>query len=283
MKIKIFFATLLVLSIVLLWDVSSNYIYSNGGGSPSGYAHAPADNNATCAASGCHTGSSVIDVPGIITSNIPAVGYTPGQTYTITATCMQTGIVRWGFEITPQSVTGTYLGQLVVTNIFATKIVGTKYITHKSTGNYGVNMKTWSFNWIAPSLGTGIVSFYGSFNYANNNQSKSGDVIHTSSLIVNENVATSINNSLEQETGFSVFPNPVTTSTQASLYMKNPGTVRLTLLNATGDLVQELCNEKNVSGSYIFNMGNLKNLSSGIYFIRLDTESGSAVKRAMIL
>ena len=171
----------------------------------------------------------------------------------------------------------------MVTNIFATKIVGTKYITHKSTGNYGVNMKTWSFNWIAPSLGTGIVSFYGSFNYANNNQSKSGDVIHTSSLIVNENVATNINNSLEQETGFSVFPNPVTASTQASLYMKNPGTVHLTLLNATGEVVQELCNEKKVSGSYVFNLGNLKNLSSGIYFIRLDTESGSAVKRALIL
>ena len=65
--------------------------------------------------------------------------------------------------------------------------------------------------------------------------------------------------------------------------MKNPGTVHLTLLNATGDVVQELCNEKKVSGSYVFNLGNLKNLSSGIYFIRLDTESGSAVKRALIL
>ena len=283
MKNKIILVTLLVLSVVLICDVSSNYLFSDSSGAPSGYAHAPADNNATCASNNCHTGNAVIDVPGIISSNIPVTGYLAGQTYTMTATCMQAGISRWGFEITPQSLTGTYLGQLVVTNVLTTKITGIKYITHKAAGNYGVGIKTWSFNWIAPAAGTGNVNFYGSFNYANNNQSKTGDLIRTSSLTVNEAVATGVSNLIERETGFSIFPNPVTTSSQASLYMKNPGTVHLTLLNSAGQVVQELCNEKNVNGSFIYNLENIKNLSLGIYFIRFDTELGSVVKRALIL
>lgn len=72
-------------------------------------------------------------------------------------------------------------------------------------------------------------------------------------------------------------------ASQASIYMKSPGTVRLALLNISGQVVQELCDEKNVNGSLIYNMNQITGLNSGVYFVRFETEAGTAVKRAVIL
>lgn len=282
MKSKITIFSLLLIVVLLLWDVSNNFTYSDGSGAPGGVSGSPGDNYNTCSKSGCHTGFVVTAIPGIITSNIPVTGYMPGHTYTITATCTQAGISKWGFEISPQSPNGTLLGIPVITNSITTKITSFKYVTHRTAGNSGANSKTWSFNWIAPIMGTGDVTFYGAFNYANNNGSASGDHIHTSTLIVSEATATSVNNVIEQETSFNVYPNPVTTASQVSLYMKEPGSVHLSFLNTIGQVVREICNEKNVNGSFIYNFNKNDFPSPGIYFVRFDTEKGTVAKRVVV-
>lgn len=106
----------------------------------------------------CHGGSPTT-TPGQITSNIPATGYTPGQTYQITATNPLTGSGSYGFEVSPQNAAGTQLGTLA--SGAGSKLVGgTKYVTH-SNANSTTN--TWTFNWTAPVAGTGAVTFYGAF------------------------------------------------------------------------------------------------------------------------
>lgn len=123
----------------------------------------------------CHGGTAT-SVTGWITSNIPAGGYTPGQTYQITATNQLTGTGKFGFEVSPQNAAGTLLGTLVAgTN---SQLVGSnKYVTHT---NANTTVSAWTFNWTAPAAGTGTVTFYGAFA-----KGKPGPV-RLSTLVVNE-------------------------------------------------------------------------------------------------
>jgi hypothetical protein len=126
------------------------------GGSPGGYTGSPGDGH-NCSISNCH-GGSASSVTGWITSNIPAEGYTPGSTYTITATA--TGSGKKGFEISPQTVSGTLLGTL--TPGPGTELCnGSKAVTQSSS--VSGSSATWTFSWHAPAAGTGSVTFYGAF------------------------------------------------------------------------------------------------------------------------
>ena len=140
------------------------------GGAPSGYTGSPFDGK-NC--TNCH-GGSASTVAGMITSNIPAAGYTPGASYTITVTVSGSG--NKGFEVSPQNAAGTLLGTLTAGS--GNKLVGSgKYVTQSSslTGT-----ATWSFGWTAPAAGTGSVTFYGAF-------TASKPVTKLSTLVVSEN------------------------------------------------------------------------------------------------
>lgn len=106
----------------------------------------------------CHGGTATTTA-GLITSNIPASGYVPGTTYQITATNTLTGTGKYGFEVSPQNVTGTLLGTLIAGS--GNQLVGNnKYVTHLSAST---TTNTWTFSWVAPASGTGPVTFYGAF------------------------------------------------------------------------------------------------------------------------
>ena len=161
-------------------------IYSSPDGAPSGVANDPSSGSANCTS--CHSGTATTPAISVanISTNIPTAGYTPGTTYTITATINYAGRTRFGFEISPQNTAGTYKGNIIITNSSQTKITGTKYITQTSGGNSGTGTKTWTFNWVAPVAGTGTVTFYGSMLAANNNGGTSGDITYILQKSVNE-------------------------------------------------------------------------------------------------
>jgi hypothetical protein len=145
---------------------------SNPTGAPAGNTGSPSD--ATTCAESCHGGSAVTQA-GLITSTIPTAGYTPGTTYTITAT--STGAGDKGFQISPQNISGTLLGSLISGT--GSQIVGIKYITH--TIPKTTTTATWTFQWTAPAAGTGSVTFYGAFAITQSTTKKS-------TLVVNEAV-----------------------------------------------------------------------------------------------
>jgi hypothetical protein len=135
--------------------VFSSFIAFYPTGAPAGYTGSPGDGK-NCTE--CHGGTATT-ISGWITSNIPAEGYLPGQTYQITATNNNTGSGKYGFEISPQSASGTLLGTL--TAGANNQLVGNnKYVTHVSAST---SINTWTFNWTAPAAGTGNVTFYGAF------------------------------------------------------------------------------------------------------------------------
>jgi len=148
-------------------------------GSPGGMTGSPMDNS-DCTT--CHSPSAPATVSTThITSNIPSNGYTPGNTYTITTS-------SWadGFEITCEENTGnTKIGTLFNTNTSTTQLVNNgNAITHTADG---ISSNTWSFNWEAPSIGTGDITFYGAFiEIGYPGGSNTGDYLTLSTLGISE-------------------------------------------------------------------------------------------------
>ena len=156
----------------------SSYALIYPGGSPAGYSGSPGDGK-NCTT--CHGGTATTTA-GLITSNIPVSGYAPGQTYLITATNNLTGSGAYGFEVSPQNAAGTQLGTLVAGT--GSKLVsGSKYVTQSIANS---TTKSWTFSWIAPTAGTGQVTFYG----AMARDLQSGTTL--SSLVVPEAITTGL-------------------------------------------------------------------------------------------
>ena len=146
----------------------------------------------SCAFTGCHTGAAPITIPGLITSNIPPAGYTPGVTYSLTASLNRPGHTHFGFSISPQNG-AQILGTLVVTDANRTyaSYPGGGYITHKRNGVANTNSASWSFDWIAPAAGSGTVIFYGSLLACESSgavYTSLGDTTFLSTLTIAENV-----------------------------------------------------------------------------------------------
>lgn len=170
-KSYFFFLPLLIAAYVLLSGYGGGPDTDYPGGAPAGYTGSPGDGQ-NC--KNCHGGTATT-VAGMITSNIPAAGYTPGASYTITVTV--TGSNSKGFEVSPQNASGTLLGTLTAGT--GNKLVGSgKYVTQSSASN--ASTAIWSFGWTAPAAGTGTVTFYGAF-------TASKPVTKLSTLVVNEN------------------------------------------------------------------------------------------------
>jgi len=151
-------------------------------GSPGGKTGSPMDNS-DCTS--CHNIQATTVSTTNITSNIPSDGYIPGNTYTITANLAN----AWGpngFEITcEENTSNTKTGTLFNINTSATQLVNNgNAITHTTAGN---SLNTWSFNWEAPSIGTGDITFYGAFIVAGYPiGSNIGDYLTLSTLSISE-------------------------------------------------------------------------------------------------
>ena len=84
-------------------------IHGSTSGGPAGYTGSPFDfSGRTCGSGGgCHS-SGTTNQNGIITSDIPACGYTPGQTYNITVTATSAGRTKFGFSLSAQKTSNGF-------------------------------------------------------------------------------------------------------------------------------------------------------------------------------
>ncbi|MCI5055416.1 MAG: T9SS type A sorting domain-containing protein [Flavobacteriales bacterium] len=192
-------------ALVLFIRINNGSVHSNQNAGPTGRTGAPGES--TCA--GCHNQFTVIDTMGWITSDIPSSGYIAGQTYTINATVAQTGVNTFGFSMTNQDGSGAFKGTFVASA--NTQINGGgAYMTHTGSSTAGNDSKTWTFDWIAPSSGTGNLTFYASMNAADGFSNTTGDQIYTSSLAVTEDPASSVQD-LNELVSVEIGPNPFET------------------------------------------------------------------------
>ena len=154
-------------------------LYSYNTGSPGGKTGSLGDGGNTC--TDCHSGTSQPQT-GWITSDIPAEGFTAGETYLLTAIGTHTGVVKFGFEITAEDSFGSKIGILSLAEPTRTKFTNAnKAVTHTANGNTPTgNSNTWTVNWTAPDPAPSLVKFNAAFNAANGNGNNSGDQIYTS-------------------------------------------------------------------------------------------------------
>lgn len=248
----------------------------------------PKSGGATCAKSGCHldgTPTPVTPLTGIITSNVPVAGYTPGSTYTFSVTFNRPGHTRFGFEISPQDGSGTFLGTLIATDAVNTKLasvfisgsgmVAGKYITHaNATGSGGI----WSFDWTAPTAGTGDVTFYGAFNAAGGtttgaNADRLNDSIFTSTTLVSEDVASGIDESSNLDNTIAIFPNPISDKFSVSNSLNAGGSLTIRISDVRGIVV------KTIQNAVAYQTIDIADLTDGVYFLRIETSEGEVIKK----
>ncbi len=172
----------LILSIALIRDVIS---YTSG--SNPGYTGAISEGNCTS----CHSSYSLV-TSGTqwnrirMRSNIPSTGYLPDSTYTITITYAESGISKFGFQLTALDTTNTAAGTFSTadtrTSTSSTSVGGKTryYIGQTTTGSARVatDSTAWTFKWKAPSTNVGKVKLFTTVNATNNNGSDNGDYIY---------------------------------------------------------------------------------------------------------
>ena len=195
-------------AIVMVVGLQSEQGVSYTSGAPSGRTGSPGDGGWHCATSGCHasnpgtpSGAEMI----ALTSDVPASGYIPGNTYEFTATMTDSTVSKFGFQISPQNVAGDILGTLIAGP--ETGLVGLGgYVTHTFVNTLGDGMRSWDFSWTAPVQGTGDVTFYGAYNFCNNNGQTSGDVILLMDTTIQENITTGVADAANKKV--IAYPNP---------------------------------------------------------------------------
>lgn len=278
MKRTIGILSFLIAVIALMAFENGTSRLKHSSGASTGYCGDPAGGNKTCTS--CHTGPNAATQAGWISSNIPAAGYVPGTTYTITATATRAGHSKFGFEISSQNTTGGFLGALVSTD--AQTQVSANYITHTNSGTSGSGTKAWTFNWTAPAKGSGKVTFYGAFCVTNSDNSKSGDTTYISALAVSENTTTGTANVYENKKEVSVFPNPASDHLNIVYTVDEPGHVEINLINMNGSGVQTLLSENTSPSTYNRSFNISGKVSPGNYLVKITIGQLTSVEKIIL-
>ena len=258
------------ISYVASFSVLLAIIYGFGGGSkypggsPGGYTGSPGDNK-NCTQ--CHGGSATA-VLGWITSDIPAEGYIPGETYNITVTISGTG--DKGFEVSPQSPDGTLLGTLI-DGAGIHLVNGSKAMTHDNSST--ANPKVWEFQWIAPDAGTGEVTFYGAFTL-------NKPVTKLGALVVQEDQSVRI----EEELNFSaeIFPNPVHDEINIAIIAQRSGQMEFRLTSANGSSYELPGPARITQGENKLRLELPGGIPPGIYFLNLIQGTSSGTYKILV-
>lgn len=238
----------------------ATYIFLTSGidrstGSPGGKTGSPGDNGSTCTQ--CHSGSPT-QADDLITSNIPGNGFTPGETYTITAELSNDEAELMGFELTAEDNQGNKMGEFTLINAAETQLVNNDgAVTHTSDGIEPTGgTKSWSFEWTAPSNPSSDVTFYAAFNAANGNGTTSGDEIFTSERNAVINSVGINENTLQAR----IYPNPAS----EFLKIEYPHSVerKLQVIDMRGAVVKSFV----ITGSQL-NLS-VSGWEKGIYFLR---------------
>jgi len=239
----------------------------------------------TCGKTSCHnntanTGGGTIN----ITFSDINLKYTPGSTYDMTVSTDETGKVKFGFEITATDANGDSVGTFIipvgVTNL-STPTSGAvnhrKYLGHKNASA----TKSWNFQWKAPAVNKGQLSFFASSNCANGNGNASGDHIYTTALSIFPDTANGIFAPQISSTSFSIL-NLANGQLSVQYLQVTSENVIIALYDLNGRLSQTFLNSTEEKGMQQHSFDLNHSLSSGIYLVRYSSGNTSAARKIFI-
>ncbi len=179
-----------VLGIGMITGISliSYHAFTYGSGQPpAAHTGAPGESNCTS----CHGGSLNPNQSNLnnltLTGNLPGGGYAPDSIYTMTLSYSQSGIGKWGFQVTallksnndPAGTLTQGSGQSKQTLSVGGKT--RQYINH-SSAVFNNNSVSWTFTWKAPANANDTVVFYPTVNAADGTGGTGSDQIYAKAI-----------------------------------------------------------------------------------------------------
>lgn len=185
----------------------------------------PLSGGVTCSA--CHsggTGTTTISVQ-VLNGATPITQYTPGQTYTITATVINANQPEFGFQLVALKSGNAQAGNFgapSTMNSQITTISTRQYFEHNGASSTGVFTTTWT----APASGFGNVTFYAVGNGVDGTGSQTGDKVSSPiTLTLTELVATTINYTNTAYCANASDPTPSISGTTGGVFSSTAGLV----------------------------------------------------------
>lgn len=273
MKKKFTLALSFLLCAGMVYDYNTRSAHSSSTGAPSGNTGDPAvSSGQTCGMGGCHTSGAVTpsgNEVSEIASNIPQGGYVPGETYDMTVSVGGAGGSKFGFSLSVGGNEGTLIAGA------NTQLNGSgNYVTHTFNSNTGSGSNTWNFQWTAPQSGAGAVTFYASTLYANGSGS-SGDVTVPVSTTVQE--ASGVGITEAELEALTVYPNPVIDEINVAAKDVDEE-IMFTMYGIDG---RQILEETHNPGEITINVGD-KTLSTGVYFLRMESGENTVIKKLLV-
>ncbi|MFM2225072.1 MAG: hypothetical protein RJA07_1274 [Bacteroidota bacterium] len=263
---KILLSTAFIVSAMFGYQSIYNHANSRSNGAPAGNAGNPSAGN-NCYTS-CHNetvanlsssqGGATVKLNGTVVT-----GYYPDSTYDVTAsiTASSSG---FGFQTAVEGSPSGFKGTLIAGA--GSKITGTNYITHSSRKTS--SPATWNYKWTAPSAGAGTVTFYTAFLVYNVNTFLSQTQL---TELTNPGSGGTIGISNVNKLNISVYPNPIVNEINISACTDEMGSVAIYTIN--GELVKQFTSVRFLQPKTF----NISDLNSGIYFIKVSSDSKSGI------
>jgi hypothetical protein len=228
---------------------------------------------ASCGGSGCHAASSA-KTTGTFALRVKSTGalvtnnkYFGGVAYTVTLGGTNTSLLtKFGFQIAATKADNTNAGNLVATatNTAVRTVTSIKIGEHTAALPAGTlpGVYTVTFDWTAPPVGSGPVTFYGIINAVNGTGDASGDepsnpltqVFNETTASINENASNIANK---------IFPNPC--SNVLNIEANTSSKLMTTIFDLAGRQMIAPSHQTSIDVSA---------LVPGVYVLRINTEEG---------
>ena len=194
----------------------------------------------TCNQAGCHNQFTLNTGGGSVTlasSNMPGNQYQPGQTYHMNCTVSKTGAPLFGFTAEALDAGNHNAGMPVVTNSTEMTLHPTSWIPnyptgrwtigHKKNGGLSSNTHVFNFDWTAPIVPRGTLTFYAAGNAADNDGTNQGDYIYSTTFSVTPSATPFLisNGSLNAFNALAGTPSPAQAMEVAGYFLSSNATI----------------------------------------------------------
>lgn len=261
--------------------VSSHWSLTKSGGPSPGYTGAPDETSCTsCHSADENTGKGLIDLQ----IERATAGYQAGKTYTLTLAVMDTGIVKFGFQIVALlDKDDSNAGHFNITDLARTQTNNGSdrtYINHTLSGTIAdlPGKIMWQFDWAAPQPGLGPVTFYYCVNSSDNSGTTGGDKTYRKSLTLQEESASAVSSAVAAEEIEFVNHGPVII---AQYRLRVNTLVLIELYTADGAHARTLSNGLVASGNHQERY-NCNDLPQGMYLLKCNTSNGQLSKKVFL-
>jgi hypothetical protein len=247
--------------VLLSIPVLSFLFFGYSSGQTSQYSGSPGDSGMTCTV--CHSPGANHSAVATISTDIPASGYVAGTTYSVTVS-VTSSVVKHGFQITAENSSNTKVGEFSAG--MGTQVANANHlVTHTSSGNM---QAAWTFQWTAPTINEGPITFYAVENATNSNYADSGDQVVTTNLTINYS---NLSVADAHKISFNVYPNPAMDFLTITTDLSFSNQIKINVSNSLGQIV------KNASFDFDQKRIDISALTPGIYYVNITSETKRGV------